>query len=164
MNIWEILGIEKTKDKELIKNAYREKLVLVNPEEAAKANQEEEPKTPVGIWMKKVDTLYQDIELRGNEEKWKELLEDDVCFSLETKTEARDELLCYFISHYYLPQKIWKILDDKFLLREYKDELYESFPENYVEQGIVGNIENKEYIDIQYIESNGNGFLLILYL
>ena len=69
MNIWEILGIEKTKDKDLIKNAYREKLVLVNPEEAAKANQEEEPKTPVGIWMKKVDTLYQDIELRGNEEK-----------------------------------------------------------------------------------------------
>lgn len=183
MNIWEILGIEKTKDKDLIKNAYREKLVLVNPEEnqqgfmelrrayeeavaeadkpdvspeeAAKANQEEEPKTPVGIWMKKVDTLYQDIELRGNEVKWKELLEDDVCFSLETKTEARDELLCYFMSHYYLPQKIWRILDDKFLLREYKDELYESFPENYVEQGIIGNIENKEYIDIQYIESKG---------
>lgn len=182
MNIWEILGIEQTKDKDLIKNAYREKLVLVNPEEDqqgfmalrkayeeavkeadkpdvseedAKSGQEEEPTTPVGIWMKKVDAIYQNIHLRGEEEKWKELLEDDVCFSLETKTEARDEILCYFMSHYYLPQRIWKILDEKFLLREYKDELYEKFPANYVEQGIIGNIENREFLDVKYIESAG---------
>lgn len=188
MSIWDVLGIEKTKDKEAIRNAYREKLVHVNPEEnqqgfmelrksyeeaLASADKPEEsendgkagqePETPVSIWMKKADALYQDISLRGNIKAWEEFLEDDVCFSLETKTEARNELLLYFMSHYYLPQRIWKLFDKTFLLREYASELYELFPANYVEQGVIGNIENSEYIDIQYIESQGgddyDGFL-----
>ena len=31
--IWKILGIEETKDEEIIKNAYRDKLRFVNPED-----------------------------------------------------------------------------------------------------------------------------------
>lgn len=178
MNVWKILDIEETKDKNLIKDAYRKKLVTVNPEEDQKGFMElrqayeqaveladrieeikqkgtEWPHTPIGRWMAKADSLYKDIKLRGNVEKWKELLEDDICFSLETKTEARDELLKYFMEHYYLPHKIWKLLDHKFLLREYKEELYEKFPVNYVNQGVIANIENEEFISIQYLESMG---------
>ncbi len=33
MNIWSVLGIEETKDKELLKTAYRERLKSVNPED-----------------------------------------------------------------------------------------------------------------------------------
>ena len=33
MNIWNVLEIEKTKDKDSIQNAYRRKVVTVNPEE-----------------------------------------------------------------------------------------------------------------------------------
>ena len=33
MDKWKILGIDKTKDKEIIKEAYRNRLVYVNPED-----------------------------------------------------------------------------------------------------------------------------------
>lgn len=182
MNIWKVLDIEETKDKNVIRDAYRKKLVLVNPEEdqqgfmelrrayeqamAAADRTEEEngpgviekeegQNTPIGLWIKSVDALYQDIRLRGNVEKWKELLEQDICFSLETKTEVRDELLKYLMSHNYLPQEIWKLLDDRFLLREYREELYEKFPADYIDQGVIQNIEYKEFIEIQYTESIG---------
>lgn len=190
MNIWKVLEIDETKDKDMIRDAYRKKVVLVNPEEDQKgfmelrqayeqalelADSEEEvqteeriwPDTPIGNWMAKADELYQNIRLRDNVDRWKELLEDDLCLSLETKTEVRDELLDYFMEHRFLPQKIWILLDDKFLLREYKDELYERYPENYVNHGVIGNIENEELISIEYLESRGgndyDGYLDLCY-
>ena len=33
MNIWKVLGVEATKDKDIIKKAYRTKLTAVNPED-----------------------------------------------------------------------------------------------------------------------------------
>lgn len=178
MNVWKVLEIGETRDKDAIKDAYRKKVVFVNPEEDQKgfmelrqayeqalkwADTEEEvrtdekmwPDTPIGNWMAKADELYQDIQLRGDVDKWKELLADDLCFSLETKTDVRDELLTYFMEHRFLPQKIWILLDEKFLLREYKDELFEKYPVNYVNRGVIGNIENEELISIEYLESRG---------
>lgn len=182
MDIWKVLCIKETKDKDAIRDAYRKKLVSVNPEEdqqgfmelrrayeqamaaadrpeeeneADSTQAKEEQNTPIGVWLKKADALYGDIELRGDEEKWRELLNEDVCFSLETKTEVRDGLLRYFMTHNYLPREIWKLLDDKFLLREYKDELYEKFPADYINQGVIGSIEHKEFIDIKYTEPRG---------
>jgi hypothetical protein len=38
MDKWKIIGIDKTKDKEAIKNAYRSKLVYVNPEDDGSRN------------------------------------------------------------------------------------------------------------------------------
>lgn len=190
MNIWKILGIEETKDKDAIRAAYRSKVVSVNPEENQKGfmelrqayeealkwsdsgNEEQVkentwPDTPIGNWMAKADKLYQDIHQRGNVDKWRELLEEDICFSLETKTDVRDELLNYFMEHRFLPQRIWILLDEKFMLREYKDELYEKYPENYVNHGVIGNIENEELFSIDYLESRGgtdfDGYLDMCY-
>lgn len=190
MNIWKILGIEKTKDKDAIRDAYRSKVVSVNPEENQKGfmelrqayeealkwsdsdngeqvNENTWPDTPIGNWMARADKLYQDIQLRGDVDKWNTLLEEDICFSLETKTEVRDELLRYFMDHRFLPQRIWILLDRKFLLREYKDELYEKYPENYVNHGVIGNIENEELFSIDYLESRGgtdyDGYLDMCY-
>ncbi len=33
MDIWSVLGIEETKDKDILKTAYREKLKKVKPED-----------------------------------------------------------------------------------------------------------------------------------
>lgn len=191
MNIWKVLGIQNTKDKEEIKNAYREKLVAVNPEEnqkgfmelrqayeealksadeedAAETNEEDDfPDTPVGNWMRKVSEVYRDINRRRDIAVWKELLEDDVCFGLETKTEARDELLRYLMEHNYLPQAVWKLLDEKFMLQEYREELYELFPVDYINRGVIDNILYEEYIKFDGIESRGgteyDKYLKLLY-
>lgn len=189
MDIWKILEIEKTKDEAAIRDAYRKKLVMVNPEENqkgfmelrqayeealaySKKPDEEEveeekekswPDTNIGRFMKRADLLYQDINLRSNEEEWKTLLEDDVCISLETKTEVRDELLTYFMTHDFLPHPIWVILDEKFLLKEYKEELYEIFPTNYINYAVINGIDYEEIIRIEDIKSLGgtdyDGFL-----
>lgn len=183
MNIWNVLEIEKTKDKDSIQNAYRRKVVTVNPEEDqqgfmelrkayeeamkwadlpeemeaenAEAKKREWPDTPIGNLMARADELYENIELRCDVEKWKALLDSELCFSLETKTEVRDELLTYFLDHRFLPQKIWKLIDATFSIQEYKEELYEIFPVNYVNHGVIGNIENEELIAIEYLKSNG---------
>lgn len=184
MDIWKILGIEKTKNETEIRDAYRKNLVKVNPEEdqkgfmelrqayekalsyTKKSEEEQEegwPDTEIGRFMQKADLLYQDITLRGKEEEWNSLLEEDVCISLETKTEVRDELLKYFMNHDFLPHAIWVILDNKFLLKEYKKELYEKFPVNYVDYAVLNGIEYEEVVKIKDMKLLGgtdyDGFL-----
>lgn len=87
--IWKILGIEQTKDEEIIKTAYRNKLRDVNPEDDEEgfkelrrayeealeyANTEEDGlynaqeetrienarKNEIDLWIDRVDSIYQD--------------------------------------------------------------------------------------------------------
>ncbi len=159
--IWKILEIEKTKDEEMIRTAYREKLRFVNPEDdqqgfmelrqayeealayAKRPETEEdldnkEPefkgkKNDVDLWIDKVDLLYQDVKTRIREDKWKELLNDSVCDNLDTELEAGEKLLAYFMSHSNMPQNIWQLLDKRFGYIENMKQLKEKFPENYLE-------------------------------
>lgn len=212
MDIWKILGLEKTKDKDKIRDAYRSRLVVTNPEDdqqafielreayekatqyAACASENDEndgngqdagneqraengqntdnrqgtgnegkvesrknkfDDTPIGQWLARVDCVYQDIGKRKNPECWRELLEEDICFSLDTKTAVRDSLLRYLMDHNFLPQEVWKLLDDRFLLQEYKNELYENFPTDYINRGVIDNIRYREFIDFDRLESRG---------
>lgn len=180
MNIWKILEIKETKDKDAIVNAYREKLITVNPEENQKGfmelrkayeeamrladktddedgekKEEEFPDTPVGNWMRRVAETYNDIAKRCDADVWKELLEDEVCISLETKTDARNELLRYLMDHNYVSQEIWILFDNKFMLQEYKNELYEIFPVNYINNGVIDNILYEDYFKPDMLESRG---------
>ena len=179
MSIWKVLEIKETKDKDAILNAYREKLITVNPEEdqkgfmelrkayeeairlADKSDEEDinEEKTfsdtPIGNWMRKVDEAYNDIAMRCDVNVWKKLLDDEVCISLETKTEARNELLRYLMDHNYVSQEVWILFDKKFMLQEYRNELYEIFPVNYINNGVIDNILYEDYIKLDMIESRG---------
>lgn len=179
MNIWKVLEIKETKDKDEILNAYRQKLVTVNPEEDQKGfmelrkayeeaikladktddedndNEKTFPDTPVGNWMKKIVEAYNNISMRCDVNVWKELLEDEVCISLETKTEARNELLLYLMEHNYVSQEIWILFDKKFMIQDYKEELYEIFPVNYINNGVIDNILYEDYIKMDLLESRG---------
>ena len=168
MGIWSVLGINETKDKNVITNAYREKLVNVNPEEDSKGFMElrgayeeaikladkmdSNDDTPLGIWINKIDTIYSTYSQRIDENVWKEILEDDICFSLDTKIEARDELLKYLMDHYILPQKIWMIIDETFNIKDTAQELYEIFPKDYIDYGVLYNIDNPDTIDFDSFE------------
>lgn len=147
-----VLEIEKTKNKDVIRDAYRRLLVKVNPEddpegfkrlreayEAANAyadrpdEQEKEPETPVEKWMAGVRAVYGSLRRRTDLEQWKELLEDEVCLALDTRMEARDALLAFLSESYRIKTEIWKLIDRTFQLQEEQAELREKFHPNFIE-------------------------------
>lgn len=152
MNIWKILGIEKTKDKDAIKKAYRTKLVSVNPEddpegfmelrnafeeanryaEEAEEPEEMQPETPVALFQAALKDLYQDFYRRISEEEWRKLLDLDAMVSLETSAEATFELLRFLMGNFNLPGSIIRLIIDVCGLDDRKNELFEQFPRDYI--------------------------------
>ncbi len=171
MDIWFILGIEPTKDLEKIRDAYREKLVHVNPEDdpegfkqlreafeeanrLAKQADEEEEKfddTPVGRWMQRVDDTYKNYWDRVDGERWDALLADDVCFGLDTKGEAEEALLGYLSQHHLLPHVIWQRVVSCFNIEEREEELSEQFPRDFLEY-MINNARYEDTIDYYLFE------------
>lgn len=171
-----ILEMEQTKDEEIIAGAYRMLLPKYNPEDDAEgfknlrmafetaidyaratdAEEEtaSEPKTAIDFWMKKVEALYQDILSRGDLEKWKQLLEDDVCVALDTSIEARDRLLVFLMDNVCLPHEVWKEIADTFQIIEDIDELEEYFPRDFLDY-IKYHAENKNSIPFDLFEYKG---------
>ncbi len=147
-----VLEIEKTKDRQVIQNAYRSLLVKVNPEDdpegfkrlreayeqaCAYADREEAlekpPETPIEIWMEKVKAVYASLSRRLDLDCWKELLEDEVCLDLDSSVEARDALLGFVAQSYRLTTDVYKMFDRVFNLQEERQELLERFHPNFVE-------------------------------
>ncbi|MBE5942630.1 MAG: tetratricopeptide repeat protein [Lachnospiraceae bacterium] len=180
--IWKILGIEETKDEEQIKNAYRDKLRFVNPEDdqegfmelrqayedaIAFANQIDNPsvgeqeelfqtrKNDVDLWIDKVDRIYEDVALRIDEKKWQVLLKDEVCENLDTELEAGEKLLVYFMSHSNMPQHIWQLVDKRFGYLDSMNQLKEKFPENYLEY-VKWQITKPGFIDYNLFDGITN--------
>lgn len=171
MDIWFILGIEKTKDPEKIRDAYRERLMQVNPEDDPEgfkelraafeeanrlARQEDEEQegfddTPVGRWMQQVDDVYKDYMRRIDGEEWDELLADDVCFGLDSKEEAEEALLTYLAEHHLLPHVIWQRIERCFEIGEREDELTEKFPKDFLEY-VINNAKYEDNIDYYLFE------------
>ena len=156
---WTILGIEPTKDKKAITKAYRGKLAQVNPEdrpeefkalrgayeEALKLADQEEPvpvrdESPVGLWMEKVRALYDDFAARIQPQNWKELLSDEVCIALDKRPAAEDALLRFLMEDFYVPQPVWQLFDETFGLAERRAELYENYPRDFVDYGVMNGI------------------------
>ena len=176
MNIWKILEIEATKDKDAIQAAYRAKLMKTHPEddpegfmelrralEAAIAEadrpDEAEPEQerpdwgdgPVGEWMRKVDEVYNTFSRRRDPAEWESLLADDVCVNLDTKLEARSSLLRYFMENYFISQEVMMLLDRHFGFIENMEELVEEFPRNYLDVIIVQGMKRQEYPPYEYL-------------
>lgn len=179
--IWKILGIEQTKDEETVKAAYRNKLRYVNPEddeegfkelrrayeEAMEYVNEDETdslhnvddeaenrsgrKDEVDLWIDRIDTVYRDVSTRRDAKKWDALLHDAVCDDLDTELEAAEKLLVYFMSHTFMPQKIWQLVDARFHYMDNYDQLKEKFPENYLDF-VKWQIESPNFIDFELFE------------
>lgn len=156
---WNLLGIEPTKDKKIITTAYRTKLAHTNPEdkpeefkalrsayeEALRLAEEidEEPvrdESPVGKWMEQIRILYDDFPSRIRPEKWEELLNDDVCIGLDTRPLAEEALLNFFMQYFYIPQPVWQTLDNTFNWMQRREELYESYPRDFVDYAVINGI------------------------
>ena len=173
---WTLLGIEPTKDKKAITAAYRAQLAHTNPEdkpEAFKALRaayeealkladqvNEEPtrdESPVGLWMERVRTLYDDFARRIQPEIWAELLSDDVCAALDTRPLAETALLNFLTQDFYIPQSVWQVLDQTFSWMERKEELYESYARDFVDYAVINGIRYPGTLPYELFAPGKNG-------
>lgn len=183
MNEWEVLGICRTEDEELIKKAYLEKLPENHPEdnpegfrrlreafqkalEAVRQAEEENKEPPQGQviresrmmggeetqeLLKKANELYEDFGRRINPKEWETLLKLPVCQELESQKEAGWALIGYLMDHSHLPHRCYQVLDRVFGWTEDEEELYEHFPEDYVEY-LKGRIECEDTFRYERME------------
>ena len=146
--MWKILEIEPTDDVDVIRDAYRAKLVVTNPEDdqegfmqlkeaydkalelaSSDADEEEAPYSEV---ISKVDEIYKDINKRMDPKCWKQLFTDPVFTNLDEQDEVRREFLEYTMDHYKYPGEVLGLIDDVFTIVHDRDTLIEEFPEGFI--------------------------------
>lgn len=173
--VWKVLEIEETKDTDIIKNAYHNKLKSVNPEDDqigfmklreayenalafADCTEESTDDTyealkdgsEIDQFIYRMNIIYENLEKRIDEKVWDELLnsyEDDL------DGELQERVLAYFLSHHQFPMRIWKKLDLKFNIIREKDLLKEKFPVNFLEY-MNYYITHDEFIDFDLFDGN----------
>ena len=151
--VFQILGIEETKEERALKNAYRERLAVTNPEDdpegfkrlraayeeacrlartQEQAQEQEKDDTPSGLFAEKAAVIYGDIRSRQDVAQWKLLFQEDAFVSLEEEEACRIKLLIFLMSHFKLPTEVWKLLDEKICITKGADAIKERFPADFV--------------------------------
>ncbi len=180
--IFAILEIEPTRDKNAIRAAYRRLVVHVNPEddpegfkrlrqayeEACRLADEPETDTaardeaagqddsPVGLWIGRAAEIYGSLRKRTEPEAWKELFADDLCQALDTADEVREKFLVFLMSHFRFPQNIWRLFDQEFFILEQRNLLLEKFPSEFINY-ICFEIQNGGFIDFTLFDGPDDG-------
>ena len=173
---WFILGIEPTKDKKAIVAAYRNKLRQTNPEDKpeefkalrkayieaiALADEDESvsvrDESPVGLWLEDVKKQYDNFASRINPDCWRALLACDVCIGLDTRAAAEEALLKFLMDHYYLPRNVWQVLDDTFEFSKRGEELYETWPRDYIDHAVLAGIRLDPVLEYELFIPGVNG-------
>lgn len=177
IEIFQILGIEATKDERAIKNAYRERLAVTNPEDdpegfkqlraayeeacrlakqSDEKTEEEKDESVSGIWVEKAAVIYRNIHSRQDIAAWEELFEDDCFLSLEEEENCRIKLLRFMMDHFRLPGNVWKLLDKKLGITADAAALRERFPADFIRY-ILGKCERGEDVEFEQFEGEDEG-------
>lgn len=165
--IFAILGIEITKDENLIRSAYRMALPANNPEENPEGfkslreayekaleysrTPDENPEqltvemidtsTPMGAFKAKLADIYKSLSARINPASWEELLKDEVFEGLDSYDEAKWALFIYLAENYRITHETYVLLDKYFHIRENEQEFKEHLPVGFVDF-MISNISN----------------------
>ncbi len=172
IEVFQVLGIAQTKDERAIKNAYREKLAVTNPEDNPEGfkrlraayeeacryakqtdedAEEEQDVTPAGQWLQRVAAVYSKIDSRCDVKQWKALFDEDIFLSLEEEENCRLLLIRFLMDHYKLPTDVWKLLDEKLHIVEDAPRLKESFPADFLSY-IANKCERGEDVEFGQFE------------
>ena len=168
MDIWDILGCQETKDKKVLKTAYREKLKNVNPEDdpegfmrlreaydkavqLADIIHEEADSSKDSELLKSIKSLYNDYSRRISVEEWEKLLDKDEFVSLDSSQEAFDTLIRFLMEKFFIPKDVWKLIVRKFGVEERAKELSEIYPENFIEY-VINNSIYDDVLDYSLLE------------
>lgn len=169
-----ILGIEETKEEDEIKQAYRRKLVSVNPEDdpegfkklrkayecaceyAKKVEYESglgEDTSPEGIWMKSVEETYHSLSRRMDVECWKQIFNESAFVDLDTNELCRERFLRFLMDNFRFKTEVWNYLDQVLGLRASKSELYEAYPKDFVDY-VLHQCEQGEWFPYDLLEGD----------
>lgn len=172
LEIFQVLGIEATKDEQAIRNAYRDKLSVTNPEDNPEGfkrlrtayeeaclyakqtdenTEKEKDTTPSGLWAAQVEDIYKNIHFRQDIERWKALFEEDIFLSLEEEENCRMKLLAFLMDHFKLPTAVWKLLNEKLNLVSDAGVLREHFPVDFIHY-VVAKCERGEDVEFGQFE------------
>lgn len=173
---WYVLGIDPTKDKKAITNAYREKLRSTNPEDhpeefkALRAAYEEalrlaaQPETqqaqdlsPLGKWTAELRRIYGDLSLRIDPAAWAKLLSDPICSGLDSRSAVEDALIQFLMGQYILPHTVWLLLNEKFSLLDRREELYEHYPRDFIDQVVLHGIRHEDSLRLELFQPGRDG-------
>lgn len=170
--VFTILDMEPTTDEDRLKERYHELLRGTNPEDDPEGfkrlreayetavslarrpvENEEEPKEKdeIDLWLDRVQDVYWYLNTRNDLALWKELFRDDVCVALDTALDTRERFLVFLMSHVYVDQPIWQLIDEEFRIREDMEELKELFPSDFLNY-IVFQIENPAFLPYEQLE------------
>lgn len=178
IEVFRILGIAETKDEKQIKDAYRKKLSVTNPEDDPEGfkllrgayeeacrlagesggEQEGQPEdtTPSGLWVKKAAEIYSNIHTRQDLSLWEKLFAEDCFLSLEDEENCRIKLLRFLMGHFKLPTEVWRLFNKKLSLDEDTQKLREQFPIDFVRY-ILNKCERGEDVDFSLFEGPKDG-------
>ena len=169
-----VLGLEETKDQNLIKKAYREKLSVTNPEddpdgfkrlreayegacvyaqEPDGMGEQEElaDTTPSGLWAARAAKIYSSLKTRKDVACWDELFADELFQSLEEEENCRNKLLHFLMDHFRLPGAVWSLFNKKMGLVSAAGELRELFPADFI-NFVLSRCERGEEIEFDQFE------------
>lgn len=168
MGIWDILGCEETKDREILKTAYRKKLKNVNPEddpdgfmrlreayeEAVRLSEVEDDfkdESHDSELLSAIKSLYMDYSRRISVDQWEELLDRDEFVALDSASDAFDTLIRFLMEKFFVPKEIWKLIVERFDIESRAKELGEIYPENFIEY-VINNSIYDDILDFSLLE------------
>ncbi len=168
--VFAVLGIERTQDEDAIKNAYRQKLHTVNPEDdpegfkqlraayesamelIAQAGKEDEEtdETPSGLFVRKASALYHSLAKRQDESAWRALFAEPEFLDLEEEENCREKMVVFLMKHCYFPTQVWKELDRGLQITADRDKFYEKFPKDFIDF-VVRKVERGEDFEFEQL-------------
>lgn len=170
MDCFEILGISPTKDVKEIRRAYSTLLTQYSPEKdpegfqrlrsayeeaLLKAKEEEDPSeielSPIDKFMADFEAIYRCFENRLSMDSWKELLESEICYRIDTAKEVSSRILNFIMKEYNFPSEIWSLFNEHFSWTSKKDMLYNQYPRNFIDF-VVHKINNPSTFNYEFLK------------
>lgn len=168
MMIWEILGCDETKDKEMLKIAYRKQLKTVNPEDdpegfmrlreayeealrLAEVMGDREDLTDDSNLLREIKSVYNNYSRRISVMEWEELLDRDEFVALDSSQDSFDVLIRFLMDKFFVPKDVWRLIVERFDIEARYKELSEIYPENFIEY-VINNSIYDDVLDFSLLE------------
>lgn len=165
MDIWSILGIEKTKSKEEIVAAYREQLAHNNPEE----NQEgfmalrdayekaleyiKSDEDEFDQLIARAEAIYGCFRKRIDPQAWEEILQDPLIQQIDSRMSAEARIIYFLMEHYRLSKEVFSMFAREFDWENRMEELSQHFSAGFFHY-VFDVIRNGEYYKMDYFDGD----------